>query len=190
MTPGWPPPQAIASPLMADDNGDARKTIIVAMSAAVTMRPMVVIAANRSSMAGGSTPSTRARAANVAGVASVTTVDGCTRVTLIPDGPSSSARFFGHRRDGHISDRADGRPGTAGGQAAHIDDPPPSSSHHRGSNSLRTTQVAHDLDVDIGPEGLGSDLGQGGRPGLSARGRCGVDEDVDAAHGRHGLGEH
>src|SRR3954466_1564499 len=76
MTPRRPPPAAIASPLMATPRGGHRKADTAAAPRAVTSRPI--------DTASGPTGGTR----------SVTVGPGCTTVTLMPDGPSSSARFF------------------------------------------------------------------------------------------------
>jgi hypothetical protein len=77
IAPFAPPPTAIASPLIATERGEARNAITSATSAAVTSRPI-------------DTPSASA----AGGVRSVTVGPGWTTVTLIPCGPSSSARFF------------------------------------------------------------------------------------------------
>jgi hypothetical protein len=45
-----PPPQAIASPLIAPLRGEARKATMSATSAASTIRPIVVLAASRFSI--------------------------------------------------------------------------------------------------------------------------------------------
>src|SRR3954471_18842983 len=76
MAPGVPPPTAIASPLMATLRGEQRNAITSATSAAVTSLPI------------------DAASGPTGGIRSVTVGPGCTTVTLIPDGPSSSARFL------------------------------------------------------------------------------------------------
>src|SRR3954447_1794231 len=76
MTPRAPPPAAIASPLIATLRGLHRKRITSATSVAVTSRPIDT------------------RDGSAGGWRSVIVGPGCTTVTLIPDGPSSSARFL------------------------------------------------------------------------------------------------
>jgi hypothetical protein len=94
MTCGVPPPQGIDSPLIETDKGEARKAITAAtwlasMSVRVRLRPAI-----RRSISAGSTPAAAACATRTPGVASVRVSPGWTAFTLMPDGPSSSARFL------------------------------------------------------------------------------------------------
>src|SRR6478736_3283374 len=78
--PRLPPPVPIVSPLMATERGEARKATTYATSRASTMRPIEVVLAARCSVADS--------------VRSVRVAPGCSATTLIPFGPSSSARFL------------------------------------------------------------------------------------------------
>lgn len=84
----------MASPLIATLRGDARNATTSATSAAVTNRPMLTPAAMLFSSSATEIPRAAAISANFSGVRSVTVYPGCTTVTAIPCGPSSSARFL------------------------------------------------------------------------------------------------
>lgn len=96
--------------------------------------------------------------------------------------PELVGQVLRHRCHRDIAHRPDRRAGAAGSKTADADDAAPAGGDHTGCDRLRAAQVAHHLHVDVGPEGIRGDLGQGWRPGLAARRRRAVDQDVYSAH--------
>ena len=88
-----PPPAPTASPLTATAHGAARKTTTSATSSAVTMRPGWCPRRGRPAPGPRCARSRRRGRRSSRGVRSVSTRPGCTTVTPMPCGPSSSARF-------------------------------------------------------------------------------------------------
>jgi hypothetical protein len=80
--------------LIARDFGEHRKTTTCATSLASSRSRMELRSAIACSTACGAVPCAVARAATSGAVRSVRVRPGCTTVTLMPEGPSSSARFL------------------------------------------------------------------------------------------------
>ena len=106
------------------------------------------------------------------GVRSVIVVPGCTTVTLIPCGPSSSARFLVNAETATLRTRADDRARLARGEPADVDDPAPAV--HVRHHGPRAAQVAAHLDRQVRLEVVLAEA-------ALVRRRGGVDEDVHAA---------
>ena len=120
------------------------------------------------------------------GVASVRVSPGWTTVTLMPHGPSSSARFFVIAATATLRIEPITAPVLRAPRPGDVDDPPPALVDHQRGDGLGAAQVAEHLDVHVLPEQLAGDLGQLRRRRLAERLGGAVDEDVDAA--QRGVG--
>ena len=97
---------------------------------------------------------------------------------------------LGHRAHGHVAHASDRRPGLTGGEAADVDDAPPSLPPHVRGDLPGAAQVAHHLDVHVGPEVVVGDLGQR-RHGAAAEGLGrAVDQYVDPSQLPGGAVDH
>jgi hypothetical protein len=184
MAPRAPPPTAMASPVMAALRGEARKATTSATSAAVTMRPMLVPADSWADPASaGQRRDHRGRALG-GGHAGVDDGD------VDPGRPEFVGEVLGHGGHRHVTDRTEHAAGLTRRQAADIDDPPPALRGHMRRRGAGAAQVAEHLGLDLGPQVVIGELGQGPwrcRPAGLGRG---IDEDVDPAELGHRAGDH
>src|SRR5205085_9660172 len=140
-----------AWPWMAPLRGEARNAPTHATSSASTRCPMLLRVSAVSASAA-DRPRAAARRATTPGVASVRVRPGCTTVTLMPDGPSSSARFLVSAATETLRIEPIVDPVERGRQAGHVDDAAPAGGRHERSDLPGAAQVAEHLDVHVRPE--------------------------------------